>query len=53
MINNDILKKKLDKELKSLKLTPEKEDIMIGELNYLSNLLIDLYISKTKKYSSL
>jgi len=49
MIDNQILKTKLKKELKSLKLTDKQEDVVVKELNYLSNLLIDIYIDKTKK----
>lgn len=52
MIDNDILKKKISNELKKLKLTCEQEDIIVRELNYLSNLLIDIYIDKTKKSSN-
>lgn len=48
MIDNATLKAKLKKELKKLKLTSEQEDILVKELNYLSNLLIDIYIDKTK-----
>lgn len=48
MIENEVLKEKLKKELKALKLTTEQEEIVVKELNYLSNLLIDLYIQETK-----
>ena len=48
MIENEILKAKLKKELKALKLGSEQEDQLVKELNYLSNLLIDIYIHKTK-----
>ena len=48
MIDNETLKAKLKKELTKLKLTEEKEDLLVKEINYLSNLLIDIYISKTK-----
>ncbi|MBI4037788.1 hypothetical protein HY382_01950 [Candidatus Curtissbacteria bacterium] len=48
MIENEELKAKLKKELKALKLNPEHEDQMVKEINYLSNLLIDIYIKKTK-----
>jgi len=48
MIDNDILKAKIAKELKKLKLTNEQEDVVVRELNYLANLLIDIYIDKTK-----
>ena len=53
MIDNQILKTKLKKELKKLNLTSEQENIAVKEINYLADLLIDLYINKTKKYSSL
>lgn len=48
MIDNETLKVKLKKELKKLKLTTEQEDTLVKELNYLANLLIDIYVSKTK-----
>lgn len=48
MLENEVLKAKLKKELRKLKLTNEKEDLLVKELNYLSDLLIDIYISKTK-----
>jgi len=48
MIDNETLKKKLKAELKSLNLTQDQEDIVVKELNYLSNLLIDVYIKETK-----
>lgn len=46
MIDNAELKAKLTKELKKLKLTEEQENLMVNELNYLSNLLIDIYMTK-------
>ena len=49
MIDNQILKTKLKQELKPLKLTEEQEIIVVKELNYLANLLIDVYIDKTKE----
>lgn len=48
MVDKAILKAKLKKELKALKLSPEQKDQMVSELNYLSNLLIDIYLKKTK-----
>lgn len=48
MIDNEILKAKLRKQLKRLGLTPEKEEVVVKELNYLSNLLIDIYIKETQ-----
>ena len=48
MIDNEILKTKLKKELRKLKLSEEQEDIIVKELNYLSTLLIDVYIKETK-----
>ena len=48
MIENEELKAKLKKELKALKLNPEQEDQIVKEINYLSNLLIDIYIQETK-----
>jgi hypothetical protein len=47
MIDNEILKAKLKKQLKCLKLTTDQEDIVVKELNYLSNLLIEIYIKET------
>lgn len=49
MIDNEVLREKIAKELKELKLTKEQEDIVVKELNYLSNLLIDIYIKETKE----
>lgn len=48
MIDNEILKAKLKKQLRKLKLSEEQEDIVVKELNYLSNLLIDIYIKETQ-----
>ncbi len=48
MIDNEILKAKLRKQLRKLKLSEEQEDIVVKELNYLSNLLIDIYIKETQ-----
>jgi hypothetical protein len=48
MVDNETLKAKLKKELKKMKLSEEKEELMVKELNYLSNLLVDIYINKTK-----
>ena len=48
MIDNELLKTKLKKELKELNLNEEQEEVMVKELNYLSNLLIDVYIKETK-----
>ena len=49
MIDNEILKAKIKKELKQLRLDKEQEEIVVKELNYLSNLLIDIYIKQTMK----
>lgn len=48
MIENEILKAKLKKQLRKLRLSEEQEDIVVKELNYLSNLLIDIYIKETQ-----
>jgi len=48
VIDNEILKAKLKKQLRKLKLSDEQEDIVVKELNYLSNLLIDIYIKETQ-----
>lgn len=52
MIDNDVLKKKVAKELKQLKLTAEQEEVVVKELNYLADLLIDVYIAQTQKSSN-
>jgi len=52
MIDNEILKAKIAQELKILKLTEEQEDVVVKELNYLSNLLIEIYIEKTKRFKN-
>lgn len=49
MLDNAILKKKIQKELKKLKLDQKQEDGMVRELNYLSDLLIEVYLRKTKQ----
>jgi len=49
MLDNEILKKKVGKELKDLKLDKKQKDIMVNELNYLSNLLIEVYLKKTQR----
>lgn len=48
MVDNEILKAKLKKQLRKLKLSEEQEEIVVKELNYLSNLLIDIYIKETQ-----
>jgi len=48
MVDNEVLKAKLKTELRRLNLTVEEEDLMVRELNYLSNLLIDIYIKETQ-----
>jgi mRNA-degrading endonuclease RelE of RelBE toxin-antitoxin system len=48
MIDNEVLKAKIAKDLKKLKLSKEQEEIIVKELNYLANLLIDIYLNKTK-----
>lgn len=48
MIDNQKLKTKLKSEFQKLKLNNEQEDAIVRELNYLSNLLIDIYIKKTQ-----
>ena len=48
MVDNEILKTRLKKQLRELKLSNEQEEVVVKELNYLSNLLIDIYIIKTK-----
>jgi hypothetical protein len=46
MVDNEILKRKLKKQLKHLHLDKDEERVVVGELNYLSNLLIDIYIKE-------
>jgi len=48
MLDNDKLKTKLKKQLKGLGLNEKQEELMVKELNYLSDLLIDIYIKETK-----
>jgi len=48
MLENQILKSKLNKQLKKLKLSEEQKEQVVRELNYLSNLLIDIYIKETQ-----
>jgi len=48
MIDNEILKKKIENELRKLKLTEQQEEIVVKEINYLANLLIEIYLDKTK-----
>lgn len=48
MLDNETLRKKIKRELKLLKLNETQEDRIIKELNYLSNLLVEVYIKKTK-----
>jgi hypothetical protein len=52
VIDNQNLKKKLNKEIKQLNLDPEQEALLLNELNYLSDLLIDVYIKETKNGKS-
>lgn len=49
MLDNETLRKKLSKELNKLKLDGAQEDVMVKELNYLSDLLVDVYVIKTKQ----
>lgn len=48
MIDNQTLKTKLKKELNQLSISEEQQELMVKELNYLSNLLIDVYLEETK-----
>lgn len=50
MIENNILRKKLNKKLNKLKISENKKDKLTSELNYLSNLFIDLYLEKQNEY---
>ena len=44
MLNNEALKVKIRKQLCSLNLDSEKEDKLVRELNYVSGLVIELYL---------
>lgn len=46
MIDNSTLKFKLENQLAKLKLSEEEKEKLIAELNFLSNLLIDVYLAK-------
>lgn len=48
MLDNEVLRKKIHRELKRLDLDESKEAIMIKELNYLSSLLIEVYVKETQ-----
>lgn len=48
MLDNEILKKKIYKYIRPLKLKKAEEDKVVKELNYLSNLLIEVYIDKSQ-----
>ena len=52
MLDNKILKEKIREELKSLKLNESQKDVIVKELNYLSDLLIDVYLLKSKNGQS-
>ena len=44
MLNNEALKARIKKQLNSLNLDSEKEDKLVRELNYVSGLVIELYL---------
>lgn len=46
MLENEILKVKLKKQLDSLNLDAKKKDKLVAELNYFSNIIVDLYLMK-------
>jgi len=48
MIENEILKAKIKTQLKALRLNEEQEGVVVRELNYLANLLIDIYMKETE-----
>lgn len=48
MIDSETLKLKLKKELKELNLSEDQEEVMVKELNYLSNLLLDVHLRETR-----
>lgn len=43
MLPNEKLKEKLKFKLNNLKIKPEQEDSLIREINYLSDLIVDIF----------
>lgn len=46
MLGSDALRAKLGKQLSSLNLDAEKRDKLVGELNYLSSIIVHLYLAE-------
>ena len=46
MLNNEALKARIKKQLNSLNLDSEKEDKLVRELNYVSSIIVDLYLTE-------
>lgn len=46
MIENEILKTKLKDKINKLNINEKAKNALIEELNYLSNLLIDIYLER-------
>lgn len=49
MVDNKTLKTRVAPKLKRLGLTEEQQDQLIKELNYISDLVIDSYLSRRAK----
>lgn len=49
MVDNNKLKARLAPKLKGLHLTEEQQDQLIKEMNYISDLVIDSYLSRRTK----
>lgn len=50
MLSNEKLKEKLKNKLKELSLEPEQEERLVRELNYFSQLIIDVYLKNNVNY---
>ena len=46
MVSDDTLKQKLKIQLKNFHLNEDDENTLVREINYFSNLIIDIYLSK-------
>lgn len=49
MVDSKKLREKLQKHLNQLNLTEEEKDMLVAELNYLSNSLIEICLQKERK----
>lgn len=50
MLSNEELKEKLKNKLKELSLESEQEERLVRELNYFSQLIIDVYLKNNVNY---